>query len=191
MELSELRQLKGSGMSQIAMDLVRAPEVVYAIAPHVDGDTLVIPSGCVMPPRCIKTNQPVSESDMVQGKVYWLSPWFLLLFIISGLLLVFAYFFARRKCKITYGLDPAIRKKLKTRTRIKAAAAILFLVALIVTSGSASLPAAVPTTCFILFLVAVIALFLGNSPLYVTRYREGVFWVRGCSPDYLASLRFD
>jgi hypothetical protein len=43
-------------------------------------------------------------------------------------------------------------------------------------------------TALVLFLVAVVALFVGNSPLSVVKYREGMFWIRGCSGEFLASV---
>jgi hypothetical protein len=41
----------------------------------------------------------------------------------------------------------------------------------------------------VLFLVSVVSLFIGNSPLTVTKHREGMFWIRGFSPEYLASFK--
>jgi hypothetical protein len=43
----------------------------------------------------VKTNQPVSEDDLVCRDLRWCSPWILLLILLSGLLLILVYFLAR------------------------------------------------------------------------------------------------
>jgi hypothetical protein len=40
----------------------------------------------------------------------------------------------------------------------------------------------------ILFFIALVAVFIGNTPLSVTGYRGGLFWVKGCSDDFLARI---
>lgn len=178
-------------MSVERPDRVVVPATVFGIAPHVDRELLVVPSGCRLPQRCIKTNRPVEERDMIRAGVYWFSPWYMLVFLLSGPLFLFAYMFARRKCVITYGLDPAIRKKMWRRTAMKWLAAIVFLGAAIVVWDTTQFQGAIAVACLVLFALAAAMILLGNSPLRVSRYREGVFWLEGCPPEYLSSLRFD
>jgi hypothetical protein len=41
----------------------------------------------------------------------------------------------------------------------------------------------------VLFLIAVVSLFFGNSPLRVVKYRNGVFWIQGFSEEFLANIK--
>jgi hypothetical protein len=41
---------------------------------HVDGRFLVVASGTVLPLRCVKTNRPVSEGDLLRKQFDWCSP---------------------------------------------------------------------------------------------------------------------
>jgi hypothetical protein len=41
---------------------------------------------------------------------------------------------------------------------------------------------------FLLSVASLIALFVGNSPLRVVDHRDGLFWVKGFSQEYLDGL---
>jgi hypothetical protein len=155
-----------------------------AIPISVDQDG---PSGATLPRICLKTNQPVSDEDMIQTELTWCSPWVGLLILVSGLLLIFVYFFVRKKCAITYGLHPSLRLKYRRRSRVKIIAAIIFVLALplIIAFDSTS---SLIFIVLVLFIASVVAIFLGNSPLTVVHHRRGMFWVKGFSKAYFQSL---
>lgn len=48
--------------------------------------------------------------------------------------------------------------------------------------------AAAPFVALALFLVAVVSLGIGNSPLRVVGFHKGMFWIRGFSDEFLAGL---
>jgi len=158
---------------------------------RVENGLLVVPSGCVLPPFCVKTNSPVTEQDMVSKDLTWCSPWIGLLFFISGPLLIIIYFVARKQCSITFGLSSEIRKRNSRRGFAKFAAMVAFLVATVgiatIDSNHWIISAAFPVT-FLLFLVSVVALFVGNSPLSIVKHRNGMFWIKGLRPELIAQL---
>lgn len=158
---------------------------------RVENGLLVVPSGCILPAICIKTNTPVTEQDMIRRELTWCSPWVGLLFLVSGPLLILIYFVARKRCSITYGLSPEIRKRISTRSWAKFLAMCSFLIATVVIATIDSnhwiIAAALPAT-FLLFLFFVVALFVGNSPLRVVKHRNGMFWIKGLQSDCLARL---
>jgi hypothetical protein len=54
---------------------------------------------------------------------------------------------------------------------------------------AASVDSTLPTVVvFGLFLVSIVALMIGNSPLSVTKHCAGEFWISGCSQDFLAMI---
>lgn len=155
--------------------------------PTVDEKCLVVASGTVLPPLCVKTNQPVAEDDMVRRQFHWCSPWVGLLIALSGLILILVYFVARRKCTLTFGLDPRLKSKYRRRKLFKVVAAIALFVTLPF-SAAANVTVA-PFIVLVLFLVAIVSLFIGNSPLSVVKYRKGMFWIKGFSDDFLANFQ--
>lgn len=158
----------------------------FADFPSVDGKCLVVASGTVLPPVCVKTNQRLSEKDLVCKRFEWCTPWVALLVLLSPLLLILAYFLVRRKCSLTYGLHPQIRKKYRKRILLKIVAAIVLLLAIVL---SASVDAAAVAMLFVfLFLVSLVWLFVGNSPLSVVKYRKKMFWIKGFSDEFLATF---
>lgn len=163
-----------------------APVDGQAPSIRVDGRSLVVPTATILPPVCIKTNQPVSEADMVRRTFYWCSPWVALLILLSGCLVILAYFLVRKRFTITYGLAPDLRQRYRKWLIIKSLAATGFFVALLMAAGVDSPLAAL--VFLVLFVAAIVSLFIGNAPLSVVNHRRGMFWVKGCSNEYLAQL---
>jgi hypothetical protein len=161
----------------------------------IDNGALMLPSGCTMPPLCILTNRPVSEKDMIEANLYWCprSVSFVSLLLSGGLLLI-AYFLAREQFTIIYGLDPAITRRKAFWTGIKVFGAIASLAATVVLACSpyvSRLITGLVAAAFVSFLACVAALFFGNSPLRVVDHRNGMFWVKGFSKAYLAALTLE
>jgi len=155
--------------------------------PQVDGDCLVVTSGTVLSPVCIITNRPVTEYDLSRKQFTWCTPWVGLLILVNPLVLLLVYLVLRRKCWLTYGLDQRVRRKYRRRILLKVLAVFALLFAVIVAAGWDAVEAM--AIALILFLVALVSLCFGNSPLRVVKYRKGVFWMKGASEEYLASLR--
>ncbi len=154
---------------------------------RVEGKCLVVTSGAVLPPYCVKTNTAVQQPDFQQRRLSWCPPIVGLLILLSGLLLILVYFVVRKHCTITFGLSPAVRKIHRNRRVFKIISVIVLFFALLVAAGVDS--TGVIVTVFILFLVAVIALFVGNSPLAITKHRNGEFWISGCSKEFLVHIQ--
>ena len=154
--------------------------------PDVDGKAIVVTSGAVLPQRCVKTNVPVSEADMVRKDFYWCNPLWLLLFFVSGLLVIIIYFAVRKKCTLTYGLHPSVRRKYQVRVLIKVALSVALFLAFLfsTTTNSGGLIVAL----LIAFFVSLIVAALGNSPIAVKNHVDGRFWMKGCSKEFLREL---
>ena len=158
-------------------------------SPTVDGDALVVYSQTVLPPICVRTNQPVSEKDMIRGRYTWCPPWVVVFVFLGGLPLILVYFLARKHCILTYGLHPSQRKRYRKRMLIKIALAIVLFLMIPILSATNSVPVIV--VAVLLFLAAIVSMFVGNSPLRVVRYRGKQFWIKGCSEDYMARISLE
>lgn len=160
----------------------KAPPLGY----YVEGNELVVRDGAVLPAVCVKTNQPVPTDDLAKEEFTWCTPWIGLLFVISGPLLILLYFLIRKRFALTYGLHPDYRKQRRKRTMIKSlVAVVLFLTMPFLAAIDNMVLIAIAVIALI---VAVITIFVGNSPLSVTKHSEGRFWVKGFSPEFLARL---
>ncbi|QDU93626.1 hypothetical protein [Lignipirellula cremea] len=170
----------------------QSPETEQSVAVpvkpiRVEGNSLVVRSGTVLPPFCVKTNKPVEPPDMQQLRLVWCPPIFALLMLLSGLCLVLVYFFVRKRCTIAFGLDPDIRKRYRNWGIFKIIAVIVLFLAIPVSAAFDT--EAVSFAAIILFLLAVVSLFFGNAPLAVNNHKKGEFWISGCSKEYLARLQ--
>ena len=152
----------------------------------VDGKYLVVPSRTVLPPVCVRTNQPVPEDDMLSKTFDWCSPWVALLILLNVLVLIVVYFIVRKKCTLKFGLHSSIRKRYRKRVLIKSVVAIVLFIA--IPFSAAGDVAALPIMLLVLFIAAIVSFFIGRSPLGVAKYRDGMFWIKGCSPEFLANI---
>lgn len=178
-----------------------APENWQDSALRVEGKHLVIPTGAVLPPVCVKTNRPVSEADMVRVTLYWCSAWVAVL-ALGGPLVIPALFLWGKHFTVTCGMIPSVRRLYRIGSICKTAAAIGCFVTLLLTGAvfvgmfvfypSAVLdigPAVIGKGAMFVLAVGsgsgLVSLLVGNWPLSLAKYRQGMFWVSGCCEEYL------
>jgi len=152
---------------------------------------LVLPSGCTMPPKCVLTNQPVSESDMVFTNLTWTPASVGLWALLGSPALIFGFFVGRELCSITYGLSRSTRIRKVMYAILKVVTSIGLLAATVALAVIPSVHWTITLllySTFILFLGSIVLIFIGNSPLRVVDYRNGMFWVKGFSQEYLDDL---
>ena len=116
----------------------------------------------------------------------WCAPLVGLLIFLSPLILVVVYFLVRKRCVLAFGLLPSIRRRYRNRLLGKLLVMVATLVATPVAVAIESTPLAAAGA--IVFLVAGVALPFGNSPLTITKHRDGEFWIAGCSDGFLAGI---
>jgi hypothetical protein len=157
---------------------------------RVDGDSLVLPSGCTLPPYCIKTNQPVSERDMILTNLIWRSAAKDEFRYLVGFRLM-EYLVGSDQCQITYGLTPKLYRRRVYRFLIKILMTIALFAATLFFAVSESRNRLIGPAMFVtfgLFTGSFVSIFLGNSLLQVVRKENEMFWVKGFSQEYLDSL---
>lgn len=161
---------------------------------------LVVSANTVLPSICIKTNQPVSQADMIRGEFYWCSPWVAIL-ALGGPLVIPAFFLLRKRITITYGLTPELRRKWRIWriakigmigitfvTPVLALAVIFAIGSLAWPVGPGLIGALMIVALDVSFIALLVSIFIGNPPLTAVKHRHGLFWVKGCSAAYLARM---
>ena len=152
----------------------------------VEGKQFVCGDGMVLPARCVKTNEPLTDKEMKKHDFYWCTPVIAVAILLSPLIVILLYFILRKKCTLTFGVSAALRKRRRKVVLVKCLLALGLFIAMPFAAGTDSTPLIVTT--IILFLIAVIAIFVGNSWLRVTSFRDKKFSFRGASPEFLQSL---
>lgn len=150
---------------------------------RVEGKTLVVVSGTRLPPICVRTNQPVTNEDMVRKDFYWCSPWYAFLILVGVVVYLLVYILARQQCTLTFGLHPSVKAMYRKRIFIKSMVAIALFISLPFVAATNSTPLIVLVIAA--FIGTIISFCIGNTPLTVTKAKYGRFWVKGFSPEYL------
>ena len=154
---------------------------------RVDGKFLVVRSPSTLPPFCVKTNVAITPKDVKKRTITWCAPVWILTILFGGLLFVIVYLIVRKTCVISYGVSGDVRRKYRNRMLIKVACAVVLFFGIPISAASDSTIAMTVVT--ILFLVSIVSLFIGNSPLSVTKHKKGEFWMSGCSKEFLARIQ--
>lgn len=155
---------------------------------RVDGKKLVVRDRTVLPLFCIKTAEPITEEDCKTRQIYYCHPLAAIAIIIGGpLLYVLVYLALRRRCEVTYGVVPEVRRAWRKRLLLKLLALVTFTVAIPVLAVAVDSPPAAMVSA-ILALAALISLFFGNINLTIHKYLNSEFWMAGCSEEFLNSL---
>lgn len=168
--------------------LLKVP--MKSISEGVDGKYLVVSNKTALPQRCIRTNQPISEREYTSWDLPYVQS-SLAIFLLLGLWGLFFWPSATtNRCKFKAGLSSKIRLRYLLWKTI---AILIMLISPVFLTGYLFIADEFfSMTSFILFPLSLCLgttlLFLYSSPFKVTRSKDGMFWIKGCSPEFLASL---
>lgn len=154
----------------------------------VDPPHLVVTSYTALPQRCFVTNEPISELEYQIWDLPRIPRWLFTLAFVSPFLLITAPF-VRDRCKLKAGLSRKVRRK-----RLLVNSALVFAILTPIWAVVAALVTRQPI--FVLLAVAGVVfaqfglpvLILLRPPLRVDRHEGDLFWIRGCSAEFLASV---
>lgn len=157
---------------------------------RVEGKLLVVHNKTALPMRCFKTNAPVSEGEYRHWELTFIPQWLRLVMLCAPFFLVAVPFAARHRCHLRAGLSKsnALRVLL-----VKLLGSSLILVALLWPLLAALIGSAewlcIGLMCIVPLLYGGLAiLILFSSPLRVVRHKGELFWIKGCSAEFLRSL---
>ncbi len=155
----------------------------------VEGVFLVTPTKIALPQRCIVTNLPVPDDLYTTWDLPFVQSW-LVFFIFGPFTIFFAPLVVRRRCKLTAALSTNIRRRYMRQKLglLLLGFAPFVLVPLAIFYYSVELVWLVIPGTVISYLAAFAYVFL-SSPLTVSRFKDDLFWVKGCSAEFLTSLK--
>jgi hypothetical protein len=156
-----------------------------------EGNHVVIRDGAHLPARCVRTNQPVEPNGWTRRKrMTWMPSWVWLLLLVHLIVLIIVGLCVQKKAWLTYSMTKGVRKGYIWRVGVSLIALIggmaLGMAGLVNMRASWGWPAV--AVGGVMFLGGAIVAACFHSPLRVTRHRDGEFWIKGCSPEFLDSL---
>jgi len=142
----------------------------------------VIRDGATLPPRCIRTNQPVGPGDWtLRSKVSWTPLWVMLAMVVSSV--------SSKEAVLNYSMSRAARKSLVQRRSmaylVTLAGMLAWVIAIFLPKGIAQGVTIVGGGTLIT--AGLLLLTLSNT-FTVTKFRNGWFTLKGCSQEFLDSL---
>jgi hypothetical protein len=155
---------------------------------RVEPPYLVVTSKTALPRRCFVTNQPISDSEYQVWSLPSIPRWLWWVTFGSPILLL-AYPSLPNRCKIAAGL---CRRSRRQRLALKAVLLLILLSpfflagAAILTREPHYLVLSFVSTSLAYFALPVLVLLM--PPLKVHRKHADLYWISGCSPEFLASL---
>jgi len=156
---------------------------------HVDGVYLVTPTRIALPQRCIVTNHPVPDSLYTTWDLPFVQNW-LIFFIFGPFTLFFVPLLVKRRCKLRAALSSSIRRKymLKKIGLLFIGFAPLALIPLAIYYRSDELVFLAVPGAMVSYVAAFSYVFL-LKPLKAVKFKDDLFWVKGCSSEFLLSLK--
>jgi hypothetical protein len=151
---------------------------------QVDGRYVVIKSGVSLPAYCVKTGEPVSPVECETQSLTWTPPWTgFLKFPLSSA----ANQVLKQQCELRIGLSRKARLKALKWFLSWGALALLLV-------GSIFVKGVIDNTLLLGCIVTAILVagFLALHTAHVVsvaKYKQGLFWIAGCSPAYLERLK--
>ena len=176
----------------------KAPSPSASISPasasacFTDGKYLYVADGAVMPDVCLRTNNPVGPEGWRKRKlISWSPTWVYLLLLINILVVLIVALLTQKKGYITYSLSAPTHQSI-VRKRIIALSAFLFSIGCffaLFQLDTGQWGAALGLLGVLSILFALIALVAAN-PIKAVRFKDGWFRIKGCSPEFLATLPY-
>ncbi|MFO0874236.1 MAG: hypothetical protein U0575_09730 [Phycisphaerales bacterium] len=153
---------------------------------RVDGKYVVVRSGIILPERCVKTNEPVATAPITKT-LYWMHPGWFFTVLLGVIVLLIVYLLARKSCRITYFISPAVKGRTLRRQLGATGIVLLGIVAVIV--GVTQDQWVVALIGVFAFLVGLILVAVFSNVLAIRKAKDGEFWLKGCGPEFVESIR--
>lgn len=152
-----------------------------------DGKKVVVPvTNPKLPPRCMKTNQPVGAKEQKERAFYWAPSWILFTILISLLITLILYLILRKKVMMAAPISATASRKI---TLINLGAVFMLISGLFVAIGGFANEAPIIGVLGLVMIVGALVLSaLKGQRVRITKIHNGEAWISGAGPEFLASL---
>lgn len=158
------------------------------LQPWVDGAYVVIPTQTALPQRCIITNEPVGPSEYQVWNLPYIPSWLLVLMFMGPFFMITAPF-VRQRCKFKAGFSRRYRRRrLIWRTLAMSILPLGFLLSGITMATGRIELLGLAALCLTISYFLIPLLIIYAHPMRVMRHHDGLYWISGTSPAFLAGL---
>lgn len=149
-----------------------------------EGKLLIVRNGTVLPPRCVKTNEPITNDQYKRATLVYCPPIVFLFLFCGGLIpLLIAYLVMRKRCHLSYGLTPEISSRYFRFNSICILVGFASLFGCVFAAiNEQGLVAAVSMFTFLITLICALA---GKNILTAVNHKDDYFKIKGCCPDFI------
>ncbi len=157
---------------------------------HIQPGSLVAYEGerAITPPICVACGSTERGGDYVNRNLSWAPNWTVFTFLISPLLFFLFYLVTRKSLKTSYYMCP---KCLNKHQKVRTGSAIGW--GVLMTSIGATMllgtPEIVMFSSLLVFLAMIPLGIMGRSPLKISTYQNGQFFLRARAHSYPEQLR--
>ncbi|BBO32130.1 hypothetical protein [Lacipirellula parvula] len=158
------------------------------LQPWVDGSCVVIPTQTALPQRCIITNEPVESSEYQVWNLPYIPRWLLMLMFMGPFFMITAPF-VRQRCKFKAGFSRRYRRRrLVWRSLLISILPMSIVMAGVAVATGRGEFLVLAVSCLVISCMLMPLLIIYAHPMRVVRHYDGLYWISGMSPAFLAGL---
>ena len=153
------------------------------------GRKIVIPvNGGQLPSRCVKTGEPVTESQMKTKTLYWCTPWAALSILLNLIVYLILYLALRKKVIVAIPMSQAGRTILRKHAFVAIGLAVGGIALTVVGFINLDRFGWLPFVGILLLLVGLIYGLIKANALRVSKIANGEAWLTGACTEFLSTL---
>lgn len=153
---------------------------------RVQGKYVIVTCNAVLPPRCVKTNQPVSSPAVVK-EIHWKSNAEALIGFASEAAHAAMHFVPRPKLRFEYFISARVRRRIRIQQALGGLGLLLFIPLAILVSAM-RLPDEAIFLIIAWISVSVCLIFL-SAPIGIVDFKNGEIWIKGCGKAFREQLK--
>lgn len=157
-----------------------------------DGDILVLRNGAVLPPRCVKSNEPVDSTW--RRKLSWHPQWVFALILVHVLVYIVVAVILTKRATFDFPISPPWRARRRNALLVGWGIALMSIATFVggvMLFESNDLEVVGGILVFTSFALPFVGLAYGiyrGRLLWPQKIDDHFSWIKGASPNYLASL---
>lgn len=147
---------------------------------------VVVCDQAVLPARCIKTNELVTDVGM-KRKLHWAHPALFLIILVNLLIFLVVYVLVRRPCTIRYFMSPYAKRRQLLKQLF--AVGVLFVGFFGMFVGTIVDSIEMIVLGVLLLCTGVVLLVIFLEAISLVKHKDGEFWIKGCCPEFVRSIQ--
>lgn len=147
---------------------------------------VIVRDGAVLPARCIKTNELVTDVGM-KRKLHWAHPALFLIILVNLLIFLVVYLIVRKQCTIRYFMSRYAKRRQLFKQLFAVGVLLFGFFGMFVGTVVDSIEMIV--LGIVLLCAGVVMLVKFLEAISLVKHKDGEFWIKGCCPEFVRSIQ--